>query len=246
MKIISIFITVLFIVSLLSPAALAQTPAPTDAEKNEKLNERINDLKEKIASRVSELNLVEKRGIIGTISETSTTSITLTDVNGQTRLVDVDEITKFSTTPARAGFGLSDLSKGMKIRVLGLYNKQSKRILARFVNTTIDPTAQTGAATDINGTDLTMTLLAKDNKKFQIDADRSTDVFSYDKESGLADATFAAVEAGNRVYVVGFSDKDNASLLIPSRVIVFKNLPINPKINISAPPAAQSPAPVAN
>ena len=34
----------------------------------EKLNEQINDLKDRIASRVAQLNLVEKRGIVGTIN----------------------------------------------------------------------------------------------------------------------------------------------------------------------------------
>ena len=54
--------------------AVSPTPAPSAAPSDksalsEKLNQEINNLKEKIASRVSELNLVEKRGIIGTVTE---------------------------------------------------------------------------------------------------------------------------------------------------------------------------------
>jgi hypothetical protein len=78
---------------------ISGTPTPTkstavDDTIKEKLDEQINELKEKIASRVSELKLVEKRGIIGTISDVSSTKITLNDSDGKTRFVDVDEITK--------------------------------------------------------------------------------------------------------------------------------------------------------
>ena len=109
----------------------AQTPTvkptaePTISEKlNEKLNSQINKLKDKIASRVSELNLVEKKGVTGIVSEVSTNKITLNDISGNTKLIDIDEITKFSSSSARGTFGLSDLTKGTKVNVLGLYNKQ--------------------------------------------------------------------------------------------------------------------------
>src|SRR4051812_49382042 len=86
---------------IIVPAAQAVSPTPkpttaaattpTKAALDKKLNEQINQLKEKIASRVSELNLVEKRGMIGTVTEISGSKITMKDVQGNTRFVDVDE-----------------------------------------------------------------------------------------------------------------------------------------------------------
>src|SRR5574342_384350 len=114
----------------------AATPTPTTAASptkealDKKLSEQISNLKEKIASRVSELNLVDRRGMIGVISEVSGNKITATDISNKTRFIDVDEITKFSSSSDEKSFGLSDLKKGMRISVLGIYNKQSKRILA--------------------------------------------------------------------------------------------------------------------
>src|SRR3989344_7962603 len=93
--------------------------------------QQINALTNKIASRVAQLKLVEKRGVIGKVTDVSNTQITLSDMSGNTRFVDVDEFTKFKSDSK--SFGISDIEKGQKIGALGLYNKQSRRILARFV-----------------------------------------------------------------------------------------------------------------
>src|SRR5690348_1842945 len=93
-----------------SAYAAAPTPNPTQV-----INNQINQLKDKIASRVSELNLVEKRGIIGTIADVTNNQLTVNDTEGNTRYIDVDEITKFSSAASNASFGLSDLKKGMQV-----------------------------------------------------------------------------------------------------------------------------------
>src|SRR2546423_2045460 len=125
-----IYFLMLSIVSfILLPHVFALTPTanptgtnPTVSQKQDVLVNQINQLKEKIASRVAELNLVEKRGVIGTVSDVSANQISITDITGKTRYVDVDEITKFSSSQAKKSFGLSDLTKGTRISVLGLYN----------------------------------------------------------------------------------------------------------------------------
>ena len=71
-----------------TPTAQLKTPTPTSSKK-------INELKERIASRVAELNLVEKRGILGTIASISGTKITLNDTQNRARIIDTDEITEF-------------------------------------------------------------------------------------------------------------------------------------------------------
>src|SRR5882724_3162510 len=116
-------IYVLVLTLLLSNAttALAVSPTPAKAKAasssatkeglDEKLNEQINNLKEKIASRVSELNLVEKRGMIGVVVEVASNKITVKDVQGKNRVIDVDELTKFSSNSSST-FDLSDITKG--------------------------------------------------------------------------------------------------------------------------------------
>src|SRR3990167_5837024 len=108
---------------------------PTPENKNQEIKDQLIS---NIASRVAQLNLVEKRGIIGKVTEATNTQITLSDIKGDTRFVDVDELTKFSSPNAKGTFGISDITKDATVGILGLYNKESRRILARFVNVITD------------------------------------------------------------------------------------------------------------
>jgi len=242
MKKLLFLITTLFLFSTFAQQALAVSPTPTTVISptvsqtlNEKLNSQINQLKDKIASRVTELNLVDKRGIIGTVTDTSANQITLTDAAGNKRQIDVDEITKFSSASSKGTFGLSDLTNGTKISVLGLYNKQSKRILARFIKPSVDPLFLTGVISDIDTKNIRLNIVSDDQKKTNIDVVPATKILGYGKDLGLTKLIFLKLNAGDRIYVIGYPDKKDSTLIVADRIIIFPDLPKDPKISISVP-----------
>src|SRR5258708_6800830 len=142
-----IFALIIYPLSLIISAnsyAASSTPAPTPSKIEA-------DFLQKIASHVAELRLVEKRGILGTVTDISDTQITLKDIKGDTRFVDVDELTKFfGDTKSGESFGISDIKKGQELSVIGLYNKQSRIILARIVETKISPKITDGSVASID------------------------------------------------------------------------------------------------
>lgn len=210
-----------------------QSPSPTiDKAAQDKLMNQINDLKEKIASKVSQLKLVEKRGILGTIQETTSTQITLVDFSGQTRFVDVDEISKFSSPAAGSSFGISDLKKGNVISVIGLYNKQSRRILGRFITVENLPSFLTGVILEVDKTNSSIKIISENARQTTIEIGKVTKTSSYAKTDGLTRSVFAKISTGERVYSVGFPDKKDSTRLIATRVIIFPDFPKNPKVLI--------------
>jgi len=239
--ILSILMSLAFVVR-----ADAATPTPTlsaqpsKAEIQQKLNDQINQLKEKIASRVSELNLVEKRGIIGSVTDVSGSKITIKDVQGNVSFVDVDEITKFYSA-SNNSFGLSDITKGTNISILGLYNKESKRILGRFIDISVDPVFLSGSISDIDDKNYFLTVTTQDQKQIKLDIQTTTKIFGYDKDTGLVRAGFSKLTIGERIAVVGYPSKKDPSTIVPNRVLSFATLPKNPKINVSQP--TQTPTP---
>ena len=239
-----IVITLAFILSasFLTAQAVTTTPTKTPTPTGDSsLNNKINDLKEKIASRVSELNLVEKRGVIGTILEVAGDNMTIKDVNGDSRIIDVDEITKFSSgTSSKSSFGLSDMKKEMRISVLGLYNKQSKRLLARFIKTSIDPTFLSGTITEIDKKNYHITVTTPDKKPHLVDILTTTKTQIYNKESGLKKSGFSELSVGGRVTVLGYPNKKDPSLLSAERILDLSALPRNPHIPVSETPATTS------
>lgn len=222
--------------------AYASTPTPVPL--NEKLSSQINDLKERIASRVAQLKLVERRGIIGTVTDVTNTQITLSDLKDETRFVDVDELTKFSSSSSK-DFGISDIGKGTKLGVLGLHNKESKRILARFVEVVSVPKFYHGVVSSVDDKNFILTIALVNKKQVITDIENTTKTFIYTKASGLSKSGFSKINIGERILVVGFPDKKDKDRIIASRVILFPELPKNPNITltISTPKLQETIAP---
>lgn len=241
MKYIVIFLLLITCYFSLITKVFAVTPTPTLTPKaSEKpttfpLDEQINQLKDRIASRVAELKLVERRGIVGTATNVSDTQLTLSDTHGNTRFVDVDELTKFSSPSAKESFGISDISKGSKIEVLGLYNKQSRRILARFITVTSTPVVFRGTVTAVNSNAFTIAMMTDTNQEVTVDVESTTKTSSFTKEGGLVRGGFSKIQEGSHTVVIGFSDKKDIKRLTAARVLLFPQLPKNPKIVLPQP-----------
>jgi hypothetical protein len=219
---------------------LTPSANPTSESLEQKLNQQIENLKDKVASRVAQLNLVEKRGIIGTVTDSSNSQVTLNDLSGNTRYVDVDEITKFSSPSAKASFGISDLTKGTQVSVLGIYNKQSKRILARFIDVVTNPVFVSGVVSDIDKQNYVVTITTEENKQQKIDIETVTKIDTYDKDNGIIKYGFSKLQVGDRAFAAGYPEKANPSMLMGSRILVVPGLAKDPKIQIVEPSAAPS------
>jgi hypothetical protein len=204
------------------------------------VQKQIDELKDRIASRVAELKLVEKRGIIGTVTAASQRQITLTDTKGETRFVDVDELTKFNGETR--DFGISDIKKDQTLGVLGLYNKQSRRLLARVVTELTIPRYIIGVVESTDEEDFTITVVDAKDKVYVIDYERSTTAFSYTKEDGLERSGFSQIEAGQNTIVSGFSDTLEETRIEGDRILIFPEIPKNPNVAIEV---KTSPSPVA-
>lgn len=224
MKKITILFISIFSLLLSFGATYAQTPtpkkaSPTNEQKTEALSERISDLKEKIASRVAQLDLVEKRAIIGNTVENKETQLTLTDIYDDTRFIDVDEITEFSSEDKK-DFGISDINDGTVISVLGLYNKQSGRILARFIETITLPTFLIGKITALDEKNFSVTLQTLDSQIYTVDIETSTATRKYDGED-FVKSGFSQLEVGQTLFVTGFADDGDQKTITAERVLLF-------------------------
>ncbi len=225
----------IFFIGRIYPA-LAITPTsppaqPTSESTVENLSTQINKLKEKIATRVAQLKLVEKRGIVGTVQEVNGMIITLYDIHGRVRTVDVDEITKFSSSNSKESFGISDINKGDKLSIIGLYNKDSQRILARFITKTTFPLFISGTLSQKNNEDFTISVVTEDLKQYLVDIEKvtKTNVFTGEQTERSG---FSKLSIGERIVVIGYPHIKEKNRIVAIRVIHFPTLPKNPKIVI--------------
>src|SRR5581483_2783029 len=184
-------------------ATTTATPTPDNSVTND-INNKINELKNRISNKVSELKLVEKRGFIGTVTDNTNTQLTLTDTKGNTRLVDVDELTKFQTTLTNSTFGVSDIKKGMVLEILGLYNKESQHTLARVISYELEQQYFHGTIVSTDSKNFTFLGQDINNKQLTLDIQSNSQLYSYTKADGLAKVGFSKITTGSHIIAAGY------------------------------------------
>jgi hypothetical protein len=229
---IPVILLMLFVV--VTGTTFAAEPSPTTSSI---LNNQINQLKNKIASQVSKLNLVEKRGIIGTVQAVTDSQITLVDNKGNIRYADLDEITKYQSD-SNNNFALTSLKKGILISILGIYNKESERILARYVDAETVPTRYQGEIVSIDNKNFDLTMMTDDQKTEKISVEDTTTMSSYSSGGNLTQYGFSKLNVGDRIFVVGYPDKSDSTLLDAERLIDYLDAPKNPDITMVTPTKA--------
>jgi hypothetical protein len=208
------------------PVHATTTPTPED-----KTAEIRDQLITNIASRVAQLKLVEKRGIIGKVTNVTNTQITVNDSQSNTRFIDVDELTKFSSPNAKGTFGISDITKDVTVGILGLYNKESRRILARFVNVITTPTIIHGGVSAKDNENFSLNIAAEEGKQMAVDVENLTRTYSYSQNGGLVRSGFSKIKENFNIIAVGVLNKKDESRLTATRIIFFPEIPSSPKVN---------------
>jgi hypothetical protein len=219
----------LFIILLLSllctstVTAQSSTPgdkeavSPTEELRSNSLNRQINDLKDKIASRVASLKLVDKRGVMGVVTEVKDTQLTITDAQQKTRIVDIDEITKFSSPSAKSTFGISDIAKGQTVSIIGLYNKQSRRILGRFIQIATRPVFITGVVKNLDEDNFTVSILDETNTTTIVDIEKITKTNTY-ADGEITKSGFSKLSIGDRVIITGYPNQKEKNRITGLRI----------------------------
>lgn len=222
------FLLIIPVTCYLSLVALVYAATPTPADKTKDLKDQLIT---NIASRVAELKLVEKRGIIGKVTDVTNTQITLLDSQNNTRFVDVDELTKFSSPKAKGTYGISDITKDATLGILGLYNKESRRILARFVNAITVPIVIHGGVTMIDSENFTINVAREKGQQITVDIENLTRTYSYTQDSGYARSGFSKIKENYNIIVMGVFDTKDDQKMIATRVIFLPEIPASPKLN---------------
>ena len=233
MKKISILLTtfsLFFISNSILPVFAATSPTPSavpsqnEVPKDSADLEKIQKIKDIVASKVAELDLVEKRGIIGTVKEVKGMRITVIDMKGNTRQMEADELTKFNL--GNDDDGISDLVKGDRYSFVGLFNRDTQILLVRNVLTTNSiPVHFEGAITALDEENFQITIVNEKGEKKKVDIQASTKTRLISEDGELTKSGFSKLEENSRILAIGFWDKKDKDLMSATRIIHFENVP---------------------
>lgn len=212
--------------STLTPTA-TDTPKSTTVPKDSEELEKIQKIKDIVASKVAELDLVEKRGIIGKVVENKNMSLVVEDVKGNSRSIDVDELTEFSIGDDNdKDLGVSDLKKGTLYSFVGLYNKDTERLLARTISETDSiPVFIDGVISGIDEVEKQIQITNTKGEVKTIDIQTSTKTSLSNADGAIEKSGFSKLELNQRVLAAGFVDTKDDKLIVARRIMHFESLP---------------------
>lgn len=199
----------------------SQNQVPTDSQELE----NIQKIKDIVASKVAELNLVEKRGIVGTVTDVSGMKVIISDIKGNSRYIDVDELTKFDFGDDK-DMGISDIKKGEKYSFIGIFNKDTQKLLVRTIDSVSTiPVYFEGAIVAVDEDNYQLTVVDEKGEEKKIDIQNSTKTSLASNDGDLTKSGFSKLEKNTRIISIGFLDKKDKNLLAATRVIHFEDVP---------------------
>lgn len=196
-----VILTVALFLGVYTPV-FAQTATPSAT------NKKIEDLKDRLATKVAQLRQTSRKAIFGTVKSTS-----LTNVVVETRTKDIkielsDELKVIQYLKGkRTTLSVEDIAKGDAVAVFGQYDSTLDLLKATVVFIQgPSPELVNGTVTAREEKAFTITLTTLQNQVYTIDIEKSTKTLAWDREKKeLVKSGFSKVATGSAIHVVGTS-----------------------------------------
>lgn len=211
-------------------ASISATPqdSPTPTPKS-----RIDEIKEKVANTVASLNLVQKKGFIGIVQSIDKTQFIVNTSNGA-QVVEFDELTKIQSVEKGKTVNKkpSDVKQGVEGEFIGIYNKDSKKLLGRVIVLTSELSHYAGTVSEIDIKGSTISIDDKvTNQKVTVTIDKNSKLTNYTASGTFAKIDLSKIEIGQRIQLIAKDDPTDNTKQIATRILVFPSKSITPAVS---------------
>ncbi len=221
-------------------AAVAATPSGsiTKSATNSAATNKLEELKERLATKVAELRTTEKRAMYGVVKSKSITTLVLEMKTKDLKVELTDEIKIFQYLKGkRTELTLDNLSKGDAITVYGDYDTTLDLLKATYIliQATL-PMRVSGTIEALNRTDYSLKLKTAEGQTYTIDIETTTKVTRWDKINKFTKSGFSKMVEGDTIHVVGTSVPKKENRISGIRILNLGN-------PVGEPPPTPSPTP---
>lgn len=199
--------------------SLAQEEEKTDPSPS--TDAKVQQLKEKLATKVAELRESQKRGYFGEIAAISKTTFTLVTREKTEIKVKFDENTRvYKIGKSRIEGTSSDVKNGLSAAVLGLYDEENKQHTAKVILIQPNNKFASGLVVKIDKTNGTLTIKDAKGDEVVIEYEKTTLSDEYTssnkkiKKSGLSRFT-----QGDNIQVWGAPHPDDVNNILANRIL---------------------------
>lgn len=193
MKKILLIITALFVAT----SVYAQTATP-DAQ------QKLDTLKDRLASAATQLKQSQKRAIFGTVKATSVSTITVATKTSDIKIELTDNISVFQILKGkRTQLTTDQVTKGDDVVVFGDYDTNLEILKAQVIFIQgIIPERLSGTITAVSKKDYTVTVATKEGQSYIVDFETTTKNYYWTKDKGIQKAGFSQLVVGDTIHVL--------------------------------------------
>ena len=216
-----------------TPSSASTTPA-----------EKLDDLKDRLATKVAQLRTLQKKAIFGTVKDIGVSSVTIETKTSDIKIELVDEINVFQYVKGkRTKLTTEDLDKGDIVSVFGDFDASLDLLKAKviFIQQAL-PIRSSGVISKIDTDNYTVTITTPDEKEYVIDIEKYTIVRAYANDT-LTKGGFSKLETGSTIQVVGSANAKTENRMSASRIIDLGKLTKEEPTSTPEPSNTKAPTP---
>lgn len=217
-------------------SAAAATPSGTPASVKTK---QIEDLKERLATKVAELQQTQKRAMIGTVKTVTVSTVTIETKTKDIKIELTDDLVVYQNLRGtRTKLTVSDLDQGDPVVVFGDFDTTLEIMKAKILFITgAKPIRIAGTVSAIDKTDFTLDVNTHEGQTYTVDIERTTKTSSWTKSGGIEKSGFSKLNIGDTVHIIGTAVPKNDKRLSALRII---SITMGTETAVTATPAPTS------
>lgn len=201
----------------------------------------LNELKERLATKVAELRTSEKRALYGTVKSKSLTTLVVETKTKDLKVELADEIKIYQYLKGkRTELTLDDITKGDAVTVYGDYDTSLDLLKATYILIqAVFPLRVAGVVDALDRTDYSLTLKSSDGQTYTIDIETITKVSRWDKTNKFTKSGFSKMTNGETLHVIGTPVPKKENRISGLRILNLGN-PVGEPVATPAPTATPS------
>lgn len=233
----SLFCLVLFFTV---PLALAQAPDEEGTVAGQTQEEKIQDLKERVATKVAQMRISTFRVLIGEVKSVDKESLILKTAQGERKVLTTSETAIFRLTRGRkTALSLANIKAGERAAIVGSSDAEGE-FVAKTIFVKTMPLNINGVIEEMDPENFTISVKNKQKGlTYLVDIETLTKIQTWKKGVGFEKLGFSKLEVGNRVHVNGTLLPEEQNRLSAIRVLVLPG----EAVGITGPTPTTSPSP---
>lgn len=225
-----LFSGIVALLLLVVPSAFASTATPSATLKTDTASttaKKIEDLKDRLATKVAELRQTSRRAIYGTVKSTSITSFVVETKIKDVKIELTDEIKVIQYLKGvRTPLTSEDIAKNDLVAVFGDYDTTLDLLKATIV-VIQSPALQriSGTVTARDDKEYTLTIKNPQGVTYIVDIEKSSKTLMWDREKKeIVKSGFSKIAASNVVHIVGFPVPKKELRVSADRILDLGNI----------------------